>query len=335
MKNPVLRNTLAALGFKIPEPTPVARNQDDKSTEFTKSKNRKSSSKLATANRKKPPTSDSSITNNDPSQISYRRQLAVKQTAKTSQKLKPKKTKTKGVKSKARAKSPSFRGRISAGVLAMQRQIDGWSATREARRATKAIEEPENPKSVCEMTFEELKTKWLSGVSYLAKFSRGGLEGDDIVRVSIRVQEIEEEWLCRLRRAEADPDCFEWPSAQLNSAGSSSGYGSQHDDGYLGYLGYHVGKSTELMAVERHYLLSKIFMAGLPPLNDIRYFKSWAIPGSAARLRKMAESIASLAKSRKGRSAGDWSVAIAHWEQDLKYLHDEHYVGKFDFLWPR
>ncbi len=217
----------------------------------------------------------------------------------------------------------------------MQRQINDWSETRTARRASKAIEEPENPKSISEMSFDELKSKWMSGVGYLGKFSQNGLAREDILRVGARVEAIEQEWLHRVELLEADPDCFDWPSTQLNLDRENFGYGSQHEDGYLGYLDYHVGKTSELSANERSYLLSKIFMASLPPLNDLRYFRSWAIPGSAARLRKMAELIANFAKSRKGRTIGDWSVAITHWEQDLKYLHDEHYVGKFDFFWPR
>lgn len=334
MKNPIMRDTLAALGFKRPEPKPAPLKKDDKSAEFTKSKNHKSG-KLAKGKRNKSSFVDPNLINKDPTQISYRRQLAAKQASKTSEKSKPKQPKKKGSKSKTRTKTTSFSGKISAGVLAMQRQITDWSEKRAAIRVTQVIVEPPTPKLISEMTFEELKSKWQSGVGYLGKFARNGLAGEDTLRVHARVEAIEQEWLHRIELLEADPDCFEWPSTQLNLGHGSFGYGGQHEDGYLGYLGYHVGKTSELSAVERSYLLSKIFMASLPPLNDLSYFKSWAIPGSAARLRKMAESIANLAKSRKGRTIGDWSVAIAHWELDLQYLHDEHYVGKFDFFWPR
>jgi hypothetical protein len=333
MKNPILRDTLAALGFKKPELKQASPNQGDTSTRGAQSKNSKIGTR-AKIKRNISTIPDASIINRDPTQISYRRQLAAHQTPKASEKLKPKKKK-KGGKSQAKAKSPSFRGRISAGVMSMQRQIDGWSATRANRPATKVIEETENSKTVRERSFDDLKSKWLSGVSYLGKFSREGLEGEDIHRVRARVEEIEQEWLYRIEQAELDPDCFEWPSTELSLVASNFGYVGRHDGGYLGYLGYHVGKSSELDANERHYLLSKIFTVRLPPLNDVGYFRSWAIPGSAARLRKMAESIAKLAKSRKGRTDGDWSVAIAHWELDLQYLHDEHYVGKFNFFWPR
>lgn len=334
MKNPILRDTLVALGFRKPEPISAPPNRDDKSKEFTKSKNRKSS-KLANSKRNKSSFGDPNVINKDSTQISYRRQLAANQTAKTIEKSNPKKPKKKSSKSNGRARIPSFSGKISAGVLAMQRQINDWSEKRAASRVIKAIEEPETPKPISEMTFDELKSKWQSGVGYLGKFSRNGLAEEDILRVRARVEAIEQEWLHRVKLLEADPDCFEWPSTQLNLDRGSLGYGGTHEDGYLGYIGYHVGKTSELLAHERSHLLSKIFMASLPPLNDLNYFKSWAIPGSAARLRKMAELIANLAKSRKGRTVGDWSVAIAHWELDLQYLHDEHYVGKFDFFWPR
>ena len=48
----------------------------------------------------------------------------------------------------------------------------------------------------------------------------------------------------------------------------------------------------------------------------------------------MAVSIASAVKSAKRRRDADYSVAIEHWEEDLKFLHRSYYIGRFGFDWP-
>lgn len=48
----------------------------------------------------------------------------------------------------------------------------------------------------------------------------------------------------------------------------------------------------------------------------------------------MAETIAALVRNAKHRRDTRMKAAIRDWEQDLKQLHDESYVGTFSFGWP-
>lgn len=144
---------------------------------------------------------------------------------------------------------------------------------------------------------------------------------------------IEAEWRRRNALARLDPDHFEWPSTK--AAPGTGSFGSmEHAEGILGYLGYHVGKTGESSPVRRQSLLSRVFEGSLPPINGPEYMEEWGKPDTPSRLRKMAESIASAVKSAKRRSHADYSVAIDHWEQDLQFLYDRYYVGRFKFHWP-
>jgi len=60
----------------------------------------------------------------------------------------------------------------------------------------------------------------------------------------------------------------------------------------------------------------------------------WGDPGSPARLKKMADSIASFARSKKRHDEVRFAQAIRDWESDLGHLHRTYYVGRFGFGWP-
>lgn len=147
------------------------------------------------------------------------------------------------------------------------------------------------------------------------------------------VEAIESEWRRRTILARLDPDHFDWPSTRAIGGGGMFA-SIEHAEGILGYLGYHVGKTGEPSAMRRQTLLSRVFEGPLPPINGPEYMKEWNGPGSPARLKKMAESIASAVKSAKRRNHADYSVAIEHWEDDLRYLYQEYYVARFGFDWP-
>lgn len=147
------------------------------------------------------------------------------------------------------------------------------------------------------------------------------------------VEAIEGEWRRRAILARLDPDHFDWPSTQATPGNGAFG-SIDHAEGILGYLGYHVGKTGEASSARRQALLSRAFEGPLPPINGPDYMDEWGRPNTPARLRKMAESIASAVRSAKRRSHADYSVAIEHWEEDLRFLHDSYYVHRFSFHWP-
>ncbi len=144
---------------------------------------------------------------------------------------------------------------------------------------------------------------------------------------------IDAEWKRRGAGEERPEDWFEWPDTQAG-VGSGSLVGDWEDVGVLKYLGYQVGKSSDLSSPLREAILGRVFLGELPPAFPRSYLAEWSAPASAGRLRKIAESIASFTRNAKRRRDDRFDLAISDWEHDLLFLHDEYYVGRFRFLWP-
>lgn len=172
----------------------------------------------------------------------------------------------------------------------------------------------------------ELRQQWLNVLRLRASGKAKGLG---------RFQEaLVAEWEKRRRLALTDPDHFEWPSAE--AAGGDGGLtgSSWPAEGVLGFLGYRVGITQGLSELARRHILDLVCNSPLPPINGPAYMREWATPGSAARLRKLAEALASFARNAKRKRGVSMDSAIADWERDLNYLYDRYYVGKFGFAWP-
>ena len=126
---------------------------------------------------------------------------------------------------------------------------------------------------------------------------------------------------------------FEWPDTHaLGGDGSLSG-----EDwmalGPLKFLGYTVGREGHARGL-RWAILRRVFEGVLPPVFPADYLSLWGAPGSPRRLSKMAESIASFARSKKRHDAHRFAHAIKDWEDDLRHLYETYYVGRFGFGWP-
>jgi hypothetical protein len=104
--------------------------------------------------------------------------------------------------------------------------------------------------------------------------------------------------------------------------------------GPLKFLGYTVGGDGHSEGM-RWAILQRVFEGVLPPVFPADYLSLWGAPGSPKRLSKMAESIASFARSAKRRDADTLAHAIGDWENDLQHLYHTYYVGRFGFAWPR
>jgi hypothetical protein len=104
--------------------------------------------------------------------------------------------------------------------------------------------------------------------------------------------------------------------------------------GPLKFLGYTVGRDGHRQGM-RWAILRRVFDGVLPPVFPADYLSEWGAAGSPRRLSKMAESIASFARSAKRRDAHKFVHAIEDWENDLRHLYDTYYVGRFGFAWPR
>lgn len=132
----------------------------------------------------------------------------------------------------------------------------------------------------------------------------------------------------------AEDELFAWPSTEIGLRSGASQVSGFRSEGMLSYLEYRVGKEAGLPAVVRQAILSRVFEGKLPRVFEPSYMDEWGVPGSATRLRKMAESLAAFARNFKRQDDDRFDEAIRQWEQDLEFLHDRYYVGKFGFGWP-
>lgn len=223
--------------------------------------------------------------------------------------------------SKARA---ARKARLAAGRLELNKRL--------AMKAAGVKDQSSATSETADMSFEQLRRLWIAAIKYLEKFGSDS-SADDIRKRKLLIDEIEAEWTSRLELLRDGTDKFEWPSTDAPKGQGILSPQGWHDTGMLGYLEYSVAKSEDTTAAQRQALLTRIFIGQLPPLNSHHYMQQWFRPNSAARLQKMAESLAAFARNAK-RKKNAPVAAIAKWESDLSFLHDEFYKGRFDFGWP-
>jgi hypothetical protein len=103
--------------------------------------------------------------------------------------------------------------------------------------------------------------------------------------------------------------------------------------------GYRVGKKEGLSQNERRDLLTFFMDRPLHPKILEIFGDEYDEPGTLGRLLKVANIIASGCKLRKRRrDAANYAVAIADWEDDLRFLEERFFVpmkqGKPHLPWP-
>jgi hypothetical protein len=131
---------------------------------------------------------------------------------------------------------------------------------------------------------------------------------------------------------------FEFPSADIyrarELAGTALGDGNWRETGLLRLSGYRVGMMRGKPKSERQRILNFIFLEDdLRDVNDEEYASEWGPPKSAPRLKKLSDTIASLARNAK-RSPGNYAQAVEEWEEDLAYMRSTFYERWGDFPWP-
>ena len=181
--------------------------------------------------------------------------------------------------------------------------------------------------------FARLLREWWQAIDYVHRFSKIDENAPDVVSARDRADAIEREWLRIADLPEDHPDYFKWPSTEAPMGHGGLGFSNWEAMGMLAYIGYKVGAGSPLVDEQRRALLLRIFAMNLPPLNGPDYLREWGAPSSPSRLRKMAESVAALARNAKRRRNASWQIAINHWETDLRFLRARLYVGKFGFGW--
>jgi hypothetical protein len=158
-------------------------------------------------------------------------------------------------------------------------------------------------------------------------------------QAEVIIRMIDEEWQKRVARADL-ADSFRWPdaTARHGSMPEREGKGGWTSDvmvgdGMLKEMGYRVGRNG-LSAPVRQKMLSEIFTRTLPPVFPKPYMDQWGANESARRLHKIADCLAAFARNA-ARLPGNYDEAISDWQEDLEFLHDTHFAGRFGFGWPK
>lgn len=93
----------------------------------------------------------------------------------------------------------------------------------------------------------------------------------------------------------------------------------------LKMFGYTVGKKDGWSAGKRTQFLADFMTCVLPPDVERVFGDEYGAPMSAARLRKVANVIASNCSNFMRNDAERYRVAISQWKADLEYLKEEFY----------
>jgi hypothetical protein len=182
---------------------------------------------------------------------------------------------------------------------------------------------------ITEKAPDRLLAVWKNAVAMLADPRRR--EWHSVAQRAIVM--IDTEWSRRV--ASHDEKWFQWPTTDARGGSGRLSLDGAPEEGLLAFMGYRVGVTKGEPTPIRQGILDRIFLGTLPPIIDPAYTASWGPAGSAMRLKRIADSLASFAKAAKRRGWDSHMEAIREWEIDLSYLHDRYYVGRYRFAWPR
>lgn len=128
---------------------------------------------------------------------------------------------------------------------------------------------------------------------------------------------------------------FRWPSTAVvaDSKKALSGNFFEWEDGLLKFMGYAVGQNG-CYRTRRREILDYIFHGSLPQVHSKKHMEEWGANRSSARLKKLANCIASFARTAKRRRNASMELAIAEWEEDLAYLKEKYYRPADGYRWP-
>ena len=249
-----------------------------------------------------------------------------------------KKSRAKKPRSKAVAVSPpkrKKRARAQPAAPRPSRSIPARSAEEKAE-AVAAMRDRLRSfiDGITSASFYDLLSGWQKHVSLVGYIRTTGRNRDRIPLYQELIDTVELEWHRRGGLQRDETDYFDWPTTEVRTGSAGLGQVGWVPEGVLKYLGYTVGKGSPLTPQSRQAILRRVFNMRLPPFERPSYMREWGGPASAARLRKMAESIASFIRLAKAQAQSDKSVSIAEWEADLEMLRLQYYVEKFGFGWP-
>jgi hypothetical protein len=127
-----------------------------------------------------------------------------------------------------------------------------------------------------------------------------------------------------------NPDYFYWPSTDATPGNGRIDPPDWPETGPLRRFGYAVGVSGKPRST-RQTILTRFFeLKAIPNLASPDEVLEWGDACSAARLKKMAYSIATFCRNAKRKRRALMRRAIENWEDDLAWLKKKYYDGCFD-----
>jgi hypothetical protein len=124
---------------------------------------------------------------------------------------------------------------------------------------------------------------------------------------------------------------FKWPSTEISAfEHAMTDLLIDQGENLLTRFGYRVGKSRGEPENLRRKILDRIY--GLPEHNFERVVSNVGPADSCYRLRRIVRAIVYLIRLNQKKRA-DLSVALSHWQTDLRYLKRKYYDGQCDEKW--
>jgi hypothetical protein len=208
------------------------------------------------------------------------------------------------------------------------RVVENWFADRTSRsqmRPILVVSRATDATELSALSHFQLMELYSQTVDWLAAD-----KDDPSERINELRSAIFKEWAERNGRSLVD-EYFEWPSTDAPYGCGTLGPIPSPSDGILSAFGYHVGGTNGKPEVVRRLLLGDIFACQLPPMNSRAYMSEWGAPNTPSRLKKTADTLASLCRNEKRRGL---VAAPAQREADLEYMYLSYYTGMFGFVWP-
>jgi hypothetical protein len=196
--------------------------------------------------------------------------------------------------------------------------------------AVAAVQPSKTIARIPSMKLSDTVNVWRNAVRILSDETKSTLHA----QARLALEAVRQEWVRRRRDGPVPGEMFDWPSTDANPGSTRILTDDWQKDGVLKYMGYRVGSTDGVAQHVRLRILDEVFSGPIPPAFPDEYLDEWSSPGSAARLQKMAETIAALTRNAKRRRDSKLMYAIRDWERDLEYLYYQYYVGHFRFIWP-
>lgn len=186
---------------------------------------------------------------------------------------------------------------------------------KERRKAERLAAIEQFISNIEDASFGELLSTWRKHVELVAFIRLTGNNGDRLPLYEELVRTVEGEWRRRSKLRHSADEYFDWPTTDAKRGNGRFAGIYSVTEGVLGYLGYAVGERSTLTQAQRQAILRRVFQMHLPPIESPFYMKEWASPRSSARLKKMANSIASFARQAKRRRNADMREAVTAGKQ--------------------